>query len=233
MITASALRSHCGYARILSKMRTPTPAQQVSIDKGVQFHAAVEQWARSRELPVLPDLEMQGWLDLLACDWEPPVGAEIEVAWGLRSVLDAGVPPAYVHVDEPEPHVYVARDGRQLLTAGRADVAWVDGEVSLRAADWKTGKWPATPAVDNLQVNAAGIALALKSGLTSYTPGVYYARDGYWDWGPKVVFGTSAFERIWGEIRSAALLDERPRPGEHCVKCWERRGCQHAHSPGS
>jgi len=247
IVSASALRRNCGYPRALNRERKPTADQQAAMDRGTVFHQAIETWARTRELPVVPDLEMQGWLDLLAADWHPPLDGEYEVAWGLRAELSDGVPPAYVEVDEPEPHVYVPRRfvvpagqtaqqamGAALLTAGRADVAWWSGD-GLVVADWKTGRYPATPAPQNLQVNAAGIALALKRGASSYVPMIYYARDGYWDHGPRVVFGTPAFERIWGEIRSAALLDERPRPGEWCADCWDRRTkrCAYAAYPGA
>jgi hypothetical protein len=225
LVTGSSLTAPCGHVRALRKLRKPTADQQAAMDRGTVFHQAVERWARTRELPVLPDLELQGWIDLLAADWEPPVDGEYEVAWGLRAADDGR--PVYVEVTEPEPHVYVARDGGQLLTAGRADVAWwaVEG---LCVADWKTGRWPAPPAEKNLQVNAAGIALALKRGASSYRPGIYYARDGFWDWGPRVVFGTAAADRILEEVRDAALLDETPRPGPHCAACWERRACAHA-----
>lgn len=233
IVSASSLVRDCGYQRTLRRTRKPTPGQQVAMGRGNVFHAGVEMWARDRVMPALTDLEIQGWLDLLAADWQPPVDGEYEVAWGLRAELRDGVPPAYVEVDEPEPHVYVARDGGPLLTAGRADVAWTGGDGILRVPDWKTGKWATTEARLNLQANAAGIALALKRGLTSYIPGIYYARDGFWDWGEVVVFGTAAFERIWGEIRSAALLDETPRPGAWCGRCWERRGCTYAQSPGT
>jgi len=227
IVSASSLVRHCGHQRLLRRARKPSADQQVAMDRGTRFHAAIEAWAKTRELPVLPDMEMQGWIDLLSMDWTPPVDGDFEVAWGLTGG-GASVP-----VDEPEPHVYVARHGLQLLTAGRADVAWTDGDCTLRVADWKTGRWPVTPAANNLQANAAGIALALKRGVESYTPGIYYARDGFWDWGPRVVFGTPAFDRIWGEIRTAALLDETPRPGPHCKSCWERRGCAHAEPVGS
>lgn len=227
IVSASSLVRGCGYVRVLKRERKPTADQQAAMDRGTVFHQAVETWADARELPVLADLEMQGWLDLLAMDWQPPVDGEYEVAWGLAD-LDGH--PAHVYVDEPEPHVYVASDGRPLLTAGRADVAWTGGDCVLQVADWKTGKWPVTPAERNLQVNAAGIALAHRRGLTSYRPGIYYARDGYWDWGPLVVFGTPSFKAIWDEVRAAALLDETPRPGAACNDCWEARTrrCVHA-----
>jgi hypothetical protein len=195
------------------------------MDRGTAFHAAIELWAASGEVPALGDLEMQGWVDLLAAEWAPPSTGQYEVAWGLAADEWMGKgDPVNVEVDEPAPHVYVARNGGALLTAGRADAVWLDGDYeTVRAVDWKTGKWPTTPAVDNLQVNAAGIALALEWGLESYVPGIYYARDGFWDWGPRVTFGTPEFAKIWGEIREAALLDETPRPGPHCSDCWEAR----------
>jgi len=226
IVSASSLVRHCGYVRALKKLRKPTADQQAAMDRGTLFHQAIEAWAKTRTLPMLPDMEMQGWIDLMSMEWVPPVDFDCEIAWGL------GLDGAFVPVIEPEPHVYGPLDGvTPLLTAGRADGAWWNEGVDV--ADWKTGRWPVTPAVDNLQANAAGIALARAQGATSYRPGIYYARDGFWDWGPRVVFGTPAYERIWGEIRMAALLDETPRPGPHCKSCWERRGCAHAEPVGS
>ena len=222
IVSASALTRHCGYARLLDRERPKSANAQLACDRGTTFHAAVEAWLKTRELPVVADLEIQGWLDLLASQWEPPIDAETEVAWGLTLLGD------YVPVVEREPHVYVARDSSAppLLTAGRADVSWRPGQVVV--ADWKTGKYQATPAVANLQVNAAGIALARRAGAGSYQPRVYYARDGFWDDGDVVVFGTRRFEQIFAEVRAAALLDETPRPGAHCGACWSKRVCDHA-----
>lgn len=219
IVTASALTRHCGYARRLRRERTPSDNSQVAIDRGVAFHAAVEKMLAERAVPTVADAEMQGWLDLLASQWMPMSGS-CEVPWGLSP------DGKYVPVREPEPHVYVALDGSPLLTAGRADVIW--WEDGVRIGDWKTGKWPTTPAVDNLQINAAGIALAQRFEERSYRPAIYYARDGHWDWAPWVVFGTPAFDRIWSDVRAAALLDETPRPGQWCSGCWERKGCPSA-----
>lgn len=222
IVSASALVRHCGHARLLDRERPKSANAQVACDRGTLFHKAVETWIKTRALPVVEDLEIQGWLDLLASQWQPPVDAETEVAWGLTLLGD------YVPVVEREPHVYVARDASAppLLTAGRADVSWRFEHVTV--GDWKTGKYPATPAVDNLQVNAAGIALARRAGAGSYQSRIYYARDGFWDDAPEVVFGTRAYDRIFAEIRTAALLDETPRPGAHCGACWSKRACAHA-----
>lgn len=257
IVSASALVRHCGYARKLDRERPKSANAQVACDRGTIFHQAVESWLRTRELPVVADMEIQGWLDLLASQWEPPIDAVTEIAWGLSPLGE------HVRVREAEPHVYVAADGSPLLTAGRADVAWRSDtlivadfdfggahdslgrtsqgvgaapagaglerrESTLVVVDYKTGKWTTTPAPTNLQVNAAGIALARKYGAGSYQPQIYYARDGYWDVGPLVVFGTPAYDRIFAEVRAAALLDETPRPGDHCRTCWSKRACAHA-----
>lgn len=221
IVSASALVRNCGYARKLDRERPKSANAQVACDRGTVFHRAVEGWLLTGELPVVADLEIQGWLDLLASQWEPPVNAETEIAWGLSP---AG---GYVVVAEPAPHVYEGVGGAALLTAGRADLAFERRGV-LVVVDWKSGKWPTTPAVDNLQVNAAGIALAGRTGATSYQPGIYYARDGFFDLADEVPLGSPAHERIFAEVRTAALLDETPRPGSHCTACWSKRACAHA-----
>ena len=227
IVSASSLVRHCGYARRLKREKPRTPEMEEAARRGTVFHAAVEvdPVALSRgSVPQVDDAEMQGWLDLLAVSdqFRPNASTEVEVLWGL------GFDGQYVEAVETAPHVYEAAPGQPaLLTAGRADIAWErNGCVYL--GDWKTGKWPATPAVDNLQVNAAGMALMARTRSLSYVPMIYYARDGYWDLGREVVVGSPDWYRIFGEVKSAALLDETPRPGPHCTGCWERRACAHA-----
>jgi hypothetical protein len=147
----------------------------------------------------------------------------VETAWGL-SADGSGVP-----VDEPQAHVYVPQAGcPAILTAGRSDVSWIDFDRdTLYVVDWKTGKWPVTPAGRNLQINAAGIARANRI-TARYVPGIYYARDGVFDWGEPVELGSLAHAEIFADVKAAALLDETPRPGPHCGNCWERKACTHA-----
>lgn len=221
MISASALAPNCGYARVLNARREKPPSTAEAAERGTIFHAAVERWVTWRELPVVDDLEIQGWIDLLASLWYPPLDAEVEIAWGLRP------DGSYTDVDEPTPHVYVARDGGELLTAGRADLAF-DRRGVLYVVDWKTGKWPATPAVMNLQVNAAGLALAARTGAESYQPAIYYVRDGAFDDGDEIAIGSREHARMLDEVRAAALLPPEPRPGPWCERCWERKACPKA-----
>lgn len=221
MISASALVPHCAYRRLLKARKPRKPEWDAAADRGTTFHAAVERWIREGVPPVLEDLEMQGWVDLLASQWAPPPGAKTEIAWGLSPDGD------HVMVQEATPHVYESMNGRPLLTAGRADVCW--GSVCLYVIDWKTGAWPVTPATENLQVNAAGIALAKRFGARAYVPGVYYVRDGYFDMGERVEIGSIQHAVRFDEVCAAARLDEKvPRPGEWCASCWERRDCASA-----
>src|SRR5262252_1655424 len=190
MISASALKPNCAYPNVLKKLKQPTPEQQGAIDRGTHFHAAVELWLKGGRLPEVNDAEVQGWIDLLASVWRPlPENAHTEIAWGLSPDGD------HVMVAEPRPHCYEAMNGAELLTAGRADVCWITGTVSLgrilTVIDFKTGKWPVPVADENLQVNAAGIALMQRFGCDGYLPGIYYARDGHFDWGDSIVMRNS------------------------------------------
>jgi hypothetical protein len=224
IVSASALVRNCGAVRKFNREKPRTEAMITSMARGTEFHKAVELWLSGGGLPRSEDLEIQGWLDLLVWEMEPRAGMEVEVAWGLS------VEGRYLEVLEPEPHVYVAADPHDnLLTAGRADLVWRTGDHSVRVLDWKTGRTKATEAKDNLQVHAGGIAMAGRFLASTYQPVVYYARDGYWDYGPIVDIGGQEHARMMAEIRAAALLDETPRPGEWCRKCWDRKDCP----PGS
>lgn len=222
MITASALKRFCRHDDVLKARKPRSAALETGGARGTVFHAAAEAWIkRTCDVPQVEDLEIQGWIDLLTATWEIPRAPHVEVAWGLTM---AG---QYIDVVETSPgsHVYVTMDpGVQLLTAGRSDLCWTDGG-ELSNADWKTGKWPAPPARENLQVNAGGIALAQRFGAGAYRPGIYYARDGYWDWGDTVELGSLAHAEMLADIREAAQLDAEPHPGAHCGSCWERRAC--------
>lgn len=220
MISASGLVADCAYRRVLKARKPRSPNLEAAGARGTAFHALIERWIRDGVVPVVEDLEMQGWVDLLAAEWSPPPGARTEIAWGLSP------DGAHVMVQEPKPHVYEAMDGRPLLTAGRADVCY--GGVTLNVVDWKTGKWPVAPAGENLQVNAAGLALARRFEARRYLPMIYYVRDGYFDVGEPVELDGPSGAAALEMVRAAAQLDETPRPGPWCASCWERRECTSA-----
>lgn len=226
MISASGLAPNCGYAKVLSEKRPRAATTIEAADRGTVFHKAVETWLKAGELPAVDDLEISGWLDLLASQWIPPEGVHAETAWGLRP------DGSYVDVREPEPHKYVAVDGSPLLTAGRADLDWLDRFDGwlLTNVDLKTGKWPVTPAASNLQVNAGAIALAQLRNARGYVPAVYYVRDGAWDIGDPVLLGSPDWAAQLEAVRAAATLPPEPMPGPWCARCWERKACPKAAS---
>ena len=232
MISASGLVANCGYQRLLKRNKPRSEKLEYAAGRGTTFHASVERWVRDGIVPLVEDLEIQGWIDLLASQWTPPPGIKTEIAWGLSPDGD------HVMVQEPRPHEYESMNGRPLLTAGRADAVWpgIVGHfpcvgaptayvATVYVIDWKTGKWPVTPARENLQANAGGIALAKRYGARAYVPGIYYARDGYFDWGEPVELGSIDHAARFVDVTMAAELDETPRPGEWCYSCWERRNC--------
>lgn len=221
---------NCGFPRVLknvlpadAKARAARARRDVAAGRGTVFHGAIETWVRDGVPGTAEDPEIQGWIDLLASQWAPPPGTELEIAWGLTPDGE------HVFVEEPESHVYVSPVASvALLTAGRADAAWLGYDGVLYVPDWKTGKWPVTPPASNLQANAAGIALARRWEARAYVPGIYYARDGAFEWGEAVEIGSLAHAEIFADITAAAQLDNEPRPGAHCSSCWERKACTYA-----
>lgn len=246
MISASSLMRNCGYPRELMRIHPKSDALVKGAALGTLFHEAIPAWAESQEVPATADEEVNGWLDLLAATWWPPAGALFEAAFGVTT---SG---RYSEVQETSPHVYTAGgDPRNLLTAGRMDLAYVEahvfqpspfvviegdvsdpipeGELVTVIRDWKTGKWPTTEASRNLQLAAAGFAMAEKWRTKWMRLEVYYVRDGVCD---SAVLNLDSPEAaaLWAELDAAARLDDKPNPGEHCGDCWERRKkrCQFA-----
>ncbi len=223
--TASKLSRHCAHHHVLSEL-TPKPSRDKAAAKGTLFHIALASWHRSGVIPPHDDRDLGEWLQTMVDNgWAWPDGCELEVAWGL----DKWGKFCAVREDPPDSHVYVPLDGMSdLLTAGRADACWMTGDV-LVSCDWKTGRTLAPAARINLQVNAAGIALAQKWKARAYVPAIYYAREGRWDIGDEVDM-ERRFEpgQPWEWIATASGLDDKPHPGEHCGTCWERKNCEAA-----
>jgi len=244
VITASALKRNCGYPRALSRIE-PTTAKErdararrdAAADKGTAFHGAIQAWARPGTVfPEVADDEVRGWLEMLAMHWAPRPGMLFELAVGLREDGSGVV------CDEPEPHVYVARDGSPLLTAGRADVvassivgddvvAFDRGHHIVTIRDWKTGKWPVDPPARNLQTTALALAACSLVQADGFRREIYYVRDGFTDGDElPVMHGSPEWNDAMIAVLEAAKLDDTPRPGPHCGDCWESRmrRCAHA-----
>lgn len=223
MWTASRLSRLCAHHHQLAELN-PRPTRDAAAAKGKAFHAALEDWLTTGRIPVMADNDVTAWLLTMAENgWAWPDGVELEKAWGLSHWA------TFVAVEEKPPgsHTYVALDGEPLMTAGRADALWMTGDV-LVVVDWKTGRTAAPPAHVNLQVNAAGLAMAQRWKARAYVPGIYYAREGRWDMGDEVEYGTDDWYAMKLNVETAAELDDQPHPGPHCSDCWERKNCSEA-----
>lgn len=222
MWTGSKLDRHCGHRHQLSDL-SPHPSRDKAAQKGKWFHAALEEWRNTGRVPFMADDDVATWLrTMVDSGWQFPEQSELEVCWGL----DTWGKFCAVEETAPGSHEYRALDGSDLLTAGRADVDWIfDHTGYLVVADWKTGRFPPEHPSTNLQVNAAGIALAQKWKAPGYIPALYLARSGIWQMGEEVEAGSEAWAAMLDEVKAAARLDDKPNPGPHCYGCWSRKEC--------
>ena len=218
--TASKLSRNCAHHHTLSNLN-PRPTRDAAAHKGKAFDIALVDWFHEGRIMPTSYAEVDAWLQTMVDNgWQWPDRCHVQVPWGLDKW------GCYSPVEEkPEDsHIYVPINGvDDLLTAGRADACWIADDV-LVVVDWKTGRTLVPRARINLQVNAAGIALAQRFKARAYQPGIYYAREGRWDMGDEVEDWRGAFG-VLEEIEIAAGLDDKPHPGPHCSDCWERKNC--------
>ncbi len=221
MWTASALKRNCAHCNVLGKLRKRTPAQKKAMDKGTEFHALADAWLRGDTVANSRDKDVHAWFEALRT-WKVPAGAIPESAVGL------GANGAFVPVTEDPPGSHVYKADKPLLTAGRADVMWLeerDGMRILHLSDWKTGRSFVDRPERNLQVAALGFAAAAQMDATHMCLGIYYARQATWEWSPVIALDSEAAADLWRDVHAAATLDDTPRPGPWCGGCWEKNGC--------
>ncbi len=232
MYSCSALARDCGYAKTLSNLRPRSPYVQSTIDEGSRFGLLVQAWVEGREEPEPDALDEQyEAFRELKSKWQPPPGARCEVALGL------GWDGSYVPVVEVKPHYYApsfARAGcfdpylepaagpRDILaTAGRNDVAWVNGNVAV-VLDMKRSAFKYQDPETVPQLMALGAMWALANGLEFFQTGLYGLRDGVFQWAQTIQRVSDVLPEI---LAMAALPENEPRTGEHCQACFERAAC--------
>lgn len=221
IISASSL-TRCGYQRILKKLRIPSASAKKAMAKGTVFHAAIEKYIKLGQAEHVPDEEIVQWLDALLAQWTPQPNTHVEVALGLRP---GG---AYAPVLEPEPHVYTAEDGGELLTAGRADVVTITPEGHVMVLDWKTGRTQPEEPNTNLQLWALGIAAGERWQAKGIYVGLYMAQQGRFMWSEPVERRSWAWLQRYADVEGAATIGDRVvATPENCRACWERKNCPH------
>lgn len=122
----SSLKAFCSHPETFE--RKAKKSRDEAADRGTMFHKYIEMWVLALRQGTVFHCDgapepIRTWIRKMRETWTPPAGLETELAVGL-----ADVPvPVFVDVAEPQPHEYAAKDGKtQLLTAGRADLVWVE-----------------------------------------------------------------------------------------------------------
>lgn len=225
MRTFSQLRKNCAYPITLDALGGPRPARDKAAGLGTEFHARIDAWVATGALDDYSDASkvVKGWLDrMVATGWTPPSGCRSEVACGLR-VSDDDTDRGWlrpVEVIETSPHVYVAKDGNAIATAGRVDLMWKVLGV-LYVADVKTGRTYLGPPAEIPQLTAGACALSDPDGDDMINVGVYYARLGVWDWS-----GLLTYRKVEHTTGRALGLPDAPIVGGHCLGCWNTEACE-------
>lgn len=122
----SALKAFCSHPETFT--RKPKKRRDDAAALGTEFHLYIQRWVESIAAgkPFHCDgakEPVRGWIRRMRQTWTPPPGLEAELAVGLEDLPG----PKFVEVLEPKPHEYEPADGKTpLLTAGRADLVWVE-----------------------------------------------------------------------------------------------------------
>lgn len=230
MHSCSALSRYCGYEKTLSKLRPRSAYVNQTVAEGSYFGGLVQDWIEGRPTPEPEELnEQYEYFRDLRSKWRPPAGAVCEEALGLdkqgrfRAVVEI-YPHFYVPSHDAEGNAYFlpcAGPQEELATAGRNDVAWINGNVAI-VLDMKRSafKYPDLESVPQLM--ALGCMKALRHGLRWFQVGLYGLRDGVFQWAESIQCVDDVLPEI---LRMAALPEDVPTPGEHCQSCYERRAC--------
>jgi hypothetical protein len=241
MRSFSSLQRDCNYPELIQLGHPRSWASEQALKKGSEFHDHVlAPYATSGEYPYPQNKDVQAWGRILQRSWIPPEGCESEIAVGLA----AGDTPAYAEVVEVEPHVYISADlvdqdawdamdeeGRDaikeendkyVLTAGRLDLVWQDGNV-LVVVDAKTSSKHLGDPWGIPQLVAQAVTAHCKYGSLGVRLGVYYARIGRFDFGQDR-YGADV-RGMFPQVKEWALRDSLPKLGAHCLSCYSAKEC--------
>jgi hypothetical protein len=225
MRTFSSLKNECAHPELLKLTAPKNYARDKAADKGTLFHSFVEKAVNGQTFFGKFDEDVNRWAKKLFDQWGPPRGCMSEVAIGLDANGQAHM------VDEPEPHVYVAQNGSELVTAGRLDLRWYEDEdTTLVVVDLKTGQSYLGDPWEIPQLVAQAVAATkLHNRINGRTIarvklGVYYARLGIFDYGsgPRDL---NTVENLWDSVYHWATMSNEPRPGGWCLSCFEKKQC--------
>lgn len=231
-VRASALNEAelCGLAPDISRRRNASGRKALL---GVAWHACcdggTETKASAAALSRLtPDerTEVAAWKPPTICS--PVPGAKLSYAFATRErPVGLDVNGCYVDVIKGIDGGYACPVG-DLLVPATPDMFWTaDLEIGkvVFVGDIKTGEMPITGGALSLQFVAPALALADKYEADWICTGIWWAREGRWEWSEPVAVDSELAVQLWQRIRSAATNPIQAVTGPHCNDCWQRAHC--------
>lgn len=223
MIRSSALPEGelCGQVRVLNQQFPRTYRNTII---GSAFHAIAGDQ---------PDAVAR--LELLTPDeahelstWKRPDdielgGVALRYADATKETLvglDEGCGYIDAQVDDAGNYVELPR----LLVPARPDMYWVAGG-TVFVGDIKTGEHPILGGPLSLQFVAPALALCDKHGADFFRTGIWWAREGRWEWSEQIAVDSPLAVQLWQRIRRAATNPPVPVVGAHCSGCFQRAFC--------
>jgi hypothetical protein len=203
----SSLNVPCGLSAALGEQ---FPETSEAAETGDEIH---RQMAQALGDPAIVPLD-------------PAVRAAVE--WARAKIADG----ATMHAEELPVELKDPETG-EVITKGTADFAFSglmeapDGRRWIEVVDWKTGRPErVTPPVDNLQLHAYALALALEADACEYSVTIGHIVDGRF-WASETV--TVRGEEMWMYLDRIKAECARPaneaHVGGHCDRCFHVSHC--------
>lgn len=231
-VRASALNEAelCGLAPAISAQRNASGRKALM---GTAFHAGSDSPGSKETAAKLARLTPEEREEIAA--WKPVESWVDEDGCALQyknatkeEPIGLGANGCYLAVVKTIDGSYACPVG-ELLVPATPDMYWVvDGPngKTVYVGDIKTGEHPIPGGALSLQFVAPALALADKHGADWIRTGIWWARDGRWEWSKEPIAVDSELAvQLWTRIRSAATNPPQAVTGPHCSDCWQRAHC--------
>lgn len=229
----------CGLAPEISRLRNASGRKALM---GTAFHAVCDGGTRKEAVAdvaaklarLTPDerAEIAAWKAPTNCR---PLGGEMGESVTLTYMTATREQPVGLDVNGCFIEVMKMVDGSGYafpkdgcLVPATPDMYWVAdlsiGKVVF-VGDIKTGEHPITGGALSLQFVAPALALADKYEADWICTGIWWAREGRWEWSEAIAVDSELAVQLWQRIRSAATNPPQAVTGAHCSDCWQRAHC--------
>lgn len=232
-VRASALNEAelCGLAPEISRLRNASGRKALT---GTAFHAVCDggvgtKDAQAKLARLTPEerAEIATWKAPTNC--RPVEGVQLSYLTATREQpVGLSVGGGFIEVMKMTDGSGYAFPVEGCLVPATPDMYWVAettiGKVVF-VGDIKTGEHPIPGGPLSLQFVAPALALADKYEADWICCGIWWARDGRWDWSEAIAVDSDLAVQLWQRIRSAATNPPQAVTGAHCADCWQRAHC--------